>query len=491
MGSNSDTTPLWQAILLPALAGGMGWGIRGQYGHETGAMIAGVLVAATVAVLYLQQRSSLSAARLIALTAIGISFGGSMTYGQTVGLTHNGEVIGNFAALRWGLLGLFIKGAIWIGLAGGFMGIGLSRQRYGPLEACILLLVMIGLQAVGVALVNRPYVPQDQYSEGQLIAERALPNIYFSEHPDWYPDKSELKPRREGWGGLLLAWFGFVGYASFVRRDRIVRNLAVAGFIAGGFGFSIGQCVQAFHSWNPTLFSEGWFGGVSPYINWWNMMEITFGLILGGGLGLGVWWNRDKFDRTETADSTYAATSFTWDIDCYVAAAIVWVIGCWNFLSITQLDVLADRALPIAFLPLIGILGGRLFPYLFALPIVAMPIAGKTLRYLSYQENAISSAEGWITFVVGPLAVLTVAAIYSWKRSATEDTNAKWFTRWTLVLTTWFYFWINFAFFHSPWPWGEPTGRTPSAWIFWICALALTLTALTKRTNAATGYRGA
>ena len=33
-----------KSILLTAMAGAMGWGIRGQYGHETGAMIAGVLV---------------------------------------------------------------------------------------------------------------------------------------------------------------------------------------------------------------------------------------------------------------------------------------------------------------------------------------------------------------------------------------------------------------------------------------------------------------
>ena len=36
------------ALVLPAMAGGMGWGIRGQYGHETGAMVPGVLVALTL-----------------------------------------------------------------------------------------------------------------------------------------------------------------------------------------------------------------------------------------------------------------------------------------------------------------------------------------------------------------------------------------------------------------------------------------------------------
>ena len=33
------------APLMGAAAGGMGWGIRGQYGHEWGVMVPGVLIA--------------------------------------------------------------------------------------------------------------------------------------------------------------------------------------------------------------------------------------------------------------------------------------------------------------------------------------------------------------------------------------------------------------------------------------------------------------
>ena len=43
--SGQATVPLAKAMLLTAMAGGMGWGIRGQYGNETRAMIAGLLVA--------------------------------------------------------------------------------------------------------------------------------------------------------------------------------------------------------------------------------------------------------------------------------------------------------------------------------------------------------------------------------------------------------------------------------------------------------------
>ena len=41
----SAVTLLLAAPLMGAAAGAMGWGIRGQYGHEWGAMVPGVLVA--------------------------------------------------------------------------------------------------------------------------------------------------------------------------------------------------------------------------------------------------------------------------------------------------------------------------------------------------------------------------------------------------------------------------------------------------------------
>ena len=97
-------------MLTAGMAGGMGWGIRGQYGHETGAMIAGVLVSLVLVYLFCPGNSSIQVVRAAALGTIAMGFGGSMTYGQTVGLTHDGALIGNVAALRWGMFGLAVKG---------------------------------------------------------------------------------------------------------------------------------------------------------------------------------------------------------------------------------------------------------------------------------------------------------------------------------------------------------------------------------------------
>ena len=118
-----------KSILLTAMAGAMGWGIRGQYGHETGAMIAGVLVSLVLVLLHCPQAASLPAARAVAFGTVAMGIGGSMTYGQTIGLTQNPEVIGNWKAWRWGMLGLGIKGAIWIGFASVVSRHGISRHH--------------------------------------------------------------------------------------------------------------------------------------------------------------------------------------------------------------------------------------------------------------------------------------------------------------------------------------------------------------------------
>jgi hypothetical protein len=107
---------LWLAVVGGAAAGGMSWGIRGQYGHETGAMIAGVLVGLVLVHVFIPRAASLMAARAVALCALGISLGGSMTYGQTVGLTHDLGLVGNWAALGWGMLGLALKAGLGLRL---------------------------------------------------------------------------------------------------------------------------------------------------------------------------------------------------------------------------------------------------------------------------------------------------------------------------------------------------------------------------------------
>jgi len=139
-----------------------------------------------------------------------------------------------------------------------------------------------------------------------------------------------------------------------------------------------------------------------------------------------------------------------------------------------------------------GILGGRFSPYLIALPIVATPIAGKTLRELCYKNEEFSLLLGWAVFFVLPLSSLLWRAISLVKRGQRGE-RSRTFAREGLLLAMWFYFALNFAFFRFPWPWKPWTSRTPSAIIFIVYTLSLNAAAIllggTKESLAAPSKR--
>ena len=295
----------------------------------------------------------------------------------------------------------------------------------------------------------------------------------------WEPD-ADLKPRREIWGGLLAALTGLYVYAAWIRRDQLVRRLTFWGLLAGGIGFAGGQCVQAFHPWIVGLFRGDQSAGPTLPINWWNMMETTFGAIFGGILALGLWRNRHLISSTAEPSEPELPPPAEWSLVVVHLAAVV----VWNFWSFAFFDHFADLAITMVIIPVSAVYAGRLWPYFVALPIVAIPIAGKTFRELCCQGAPGAVAEfapgiGWLVYVVVPVGIVTAAAVL-FARKATTQGGAGNFARVSLLLTTWLYFSLNFAFFRLPWPWnpvGEWTGRTPNGIIFLVCGLGLTVAA--------------
>ncbi|MFY7952900.1 MAG: hypothetical protein ACOVT5_10360, partial [Armatimonadaceae bacterium] len=269
-----ERSPVLWSALAGGCAGGLGWGIRGQYGHETGAMLSGVLVGFAILSVVGRHLTWQTIARAVALLAIGVGFGGAETYGQTIGLTQDTPLIGNPAARAWGLLGLFVKGGVWIGLAGAFFGMGLGGKRLSTKEAILMLATLMGLWLLGEWVFHTPFDP----------TKRLLPRLYFSSTWEWFPENPSLKPRLERWGALLLVWLGMLVWRGIVRRDTLALRLGIIGFLAGGVGFAGGQCIQSAHAWYPDWFSRQ-FGRWDPLINWWNMMEITFGTVWGAAIG--------------------------------------------------------------------------------------------------------------------------------------------------------------------------------------------------------------
>jgi hypothetical protein len=453
--------PLWKAVLLCGMAGGMGWGIRGQYGHESGAMMAGLLVSSVIAMLFLQGTSGAGSLRAIAWCTVAIGFGGSETYGQTIGLTQNAHLIGNNAAWWWGMLGLAVKGGVWIGFAGCFLGMGLSGIRYSRRELAGLMTLLPLVYLIGIWWLNSPFNP----------GLKRLPSIYFSETWDWRPN-GDVKPRFECWGGLLAALGALLIYARLVRRDRLALRLGLAGILGGALGFPGGQTLQSFHAWHLESFRSGWIAHLDPHLNWWNLMEITFGAIMGCMLGLFVWLNRQHIRILPNSETTQSPV-----VDVVFLMVHLLLLTVSEFSNVAIVNALYGLGICMGWIPIVTSANSRLWPSFLVTVVLMLPIAGKTVRELIYRESAIAPLVGWVIYFLLPLVV---AAGFCWKlvRECDGQADGHKVGRLVLLWGAWSFFLLNFAFFRFPWPWQNWTTRTPSAVLYSICLWGLTAAAL-------------
>jgi len=234
----SSAPPLhW--ILFAAAAMSLGWGLRGFIGGgPLGAMIPGSMIGLVVALLL--RLDTAAAARLMAFAAVGIGFGGDMTYGQTVGLSFHPETF------HWAILGFTIKGGIWGMLGGAVMGLALAPPSGRKL--LWTLVALLGITWLGWKFINDPKL------------------IYFSNPID--------KPRPEIWAGLALGTLAVIAL-----HGAHVRRFALFGLIGGAIGFPLGASFQVWgHAATGPAFTD-----------WWKVMEFTFGALLGVAFAWAAW----------------------------------------------------------------------------------------------------------------------------------------------------------------------------------------------------------
>lgn len=490
---------LLAAVVLTAMAAGTGWGIRGQYGHETGAMIAGTLAALTLVLLFIPNALSLNGARAAAMMAAAIGIGGSMTYGQTVGLSHDHEIIGNVEAWRWGMLGLFLKGGVWIGFGGFFLGLGLGGKRYRAFELTIMLAAAVVLYVFGVWLINSPFDP----------GNKRLPFLYFSDHWQFEPDRFAaglIKPRWETFGGYWMALIGLACYARVVRGDKLALRMAIVGIIAGGLGFFGGQCTQSAHAWHPEWFQEGGMLGfgasVFNRLNWWNVMETSFGVIWGAIMGFGLWLNRGLIDVKEADDHVSLSAPVEILLACLYVSFVL--VGDFGYLNPDRLPVFrtefasshtfefisywyVEVGIVLAAIPLIGIAGGRMWPYMMLLFVIAIPICGKTLRAVGFNpDNMWQPGLAWFCLVQMPLAWGIVIAAWLVQKNQRHTTAT--FAGITLMFTSILYFSLNSVFW-ATWPfgpdvaWSQLNPNQVFNFTAMVCLVAISLLVLVTHRN--------
>ena len=258
-------------VLFPAIAMLLGWGLRGYIGGGPyGALIPGTFVTLSICLLLGFKMETAAIAALFG--AIGIGYGGNMTYGQTLGFLRNPDTI------YWGVTGCLVKGAVWGLLGGAVFGLGIDRTACSRKVVVGAILITIPAFYLGLKLINEPKL------------------IYFSNRLD--------KPRDESWAGLLfaaiallsylgvLALLSYLGLRSPRKAVTMPLRFALWGALGGTLGFG-GGCL--FLAYGPKEWN---------WVGWWKMMEFSFGLIFGAALGWCAWLNREQLSRGGQSENT-------------------------------------------------------------------------------------------------------------------------------------------------------------------------------------------
>jgi hypothetical protein len=290
------------ALLLTALSLSIGWGIRGNFGHEFGAMIPGALAAMACVLLSGRDDWWRRVAYFAMFGALGWSFGGSMSYMQVVAYTHSGHS----ASVLYGFACLFVIGFLWaaLGGAGTALPACLGRDRltelFAPLSAVFLAWWL--QEALGEPAWHRFLAPRgyslDWYDTDWLAALLAIVAVLILAAIRGRLDRATAlvlylavgwwagflllvvglglrmtPPRGDNWAGCVGMTAGLLAYCRRHRLGGVVLAAVVSGLI-GGIGFAAASMLKLAEVTS----------GIET--NWHSVLEQTTGLFNGVGIAV-------------------------------------------------------------------------------------------------------------------------------------------------------------------------------------------------------------
>lgn len=367
----------WQFLLLAALSLSIGWGIRGQFGHEYGAGMAGSLGCLAIAILSGREDWRRRAAYFAMFGGFGWAFGGSMGYMQMVSYTHSPDA----ASALYGFAGLFLLGFLWSapGGAGCALPAYLSRENltefFYPISAVIigwLIRDMLSglihgipmVRAVTISLLFPPVSLLVLAAIRRRLDMGTRLGLYIC--AGWWLGvillvrvcHLQLAPPHDGG-----AWAGIVGVVAgilvFCARNKLggVAFATLCTGLLGGCGFALAAAVK------HVGLHTGWAA------NWHSVMEQTDGLFYGLGLAVAMGMIMRRAPRVSDDPPVRRWT------DAYAVMFLLWLFPYLNFRKsagpghwLDEIPSLTPRlyGIPVegGFIPAHGFLGWFDFAYL-------------------------------------------------------------------------------------------------------------------------------
>ncbi len=369
--SPMKTRMTWQFLLLAALSLSIGWGIRGQFGHEYGAGMAGSLGCLAIAILSGRDDWHRRALYFAMFGGFGWAFGGSMSYMKVVAYTHSPDDVTSL----YGFAGMFLLGFLWAapGGTGCALPAYLSREQltefFYPITA-----VIIGWWVRDMLSGLSHHLRTDGF--GVLVPIIALLilaairrrfdmgtrlGLYIC--GGWWAGMLLLvhlchlhlsPPRPDGWAGCVGL---VIGILIFCARNGLggVAFATVCTGLLGGSGFAIAAAIK----------HVGLHTGLAT--NWHSVMEQTDGFFYGLGLAVAMGMIMRRAPRVSDDPPVRRWT------DAYAVMVLLWLFTYLNFQKspsewVVEIPSLHPRLYGIAvvggFIPSHGFLGWLDFAYL-------------------------------------------------------------------------------------------------------------------------------
>ncbi|NOS68971.1 MAG: hypothetical protein HOP33_03490 [Verrucomicrobia bacterium] len=224
------------AVLLVLLSLSIGWGIRGNYGHEAGAMIPGALAAIAAALMSGREDWRKRVPYFAFFGALGWAFGGSIAYMVPPTYTQTGHL----ATQVYGFFATFLEAFLWAGIGGAATAYAAVEDREKLTAIFRPLLWIFGIWTIQYVIQDTPFDIQDQ-----LFSAFGADRSDFRQRDPLYWLDSE-------WLEAMLALMALCAFDLWDRRFSKFGHLVLFAVGGAAVGWGI-QSLLTTTGWQTTF----------------------------------------------------------------------------------------------------------------------------------------------------------------------------------------------------------------------------------------------